>query len=127
MQRTLTVLPYAVRPSVDEHRTQRVGDGADVAAQQLGDRQADVRHKGQQQQCNEHAQIERQGCLDDFLHGALCHGRADEQNRADRGSQQTDAAVQDHDDTELDGVDADGLCNGQQDGGSDQDDGEPYP
>ena len=42
MQRTLTVLPYAVRLSVDEHRTQRVGDGADVAAQQLGDRQADV-------------------------------------------------------------------------------------
>ena len=46
---------------VDEHRTQRVGVGADVSAQQLGDRQADVRHKGQQQQCNEHAQVERQG------------------------------------------------------------------
>ena len=64
MQRTLTVSPYAVRPSVDEHRTQRVGDGADVAAQQLGDRQADVGHEGQQQQCNEHAQVERQGRLD---------------------------------------------------------------
>ena len=65
MQRTLTVLPYAVRPSVDEHRTQRVGDGADVAAQQLGDRKADVRHEGQQQQSDEHAQIERESSLDD--------------------------------------------------------------
>ena len=88
MQRTLTVLPYAVRPSVDEHRTQRVGDGADVAAQQLGDRQADVGHEGQQQQCNEHAQVERQGRLDDLFHRALCNGRADEQHSADRRSQQ---------------------------------------
>ena len=45
--------------SVDEHRAKRVSDGADVAAQQLGDGQADVRHEGQQQQSDEHAQIER--------------------------------------------------------------------
>ena len=102
---------------VDEHRAQRVCDGADVAAEQLGDGKADVGDEGQQQQGDEHAQVERQGGLDDLLHRALCHGRADEQDRADRGSQQTDATVQDHDDTELDGIDADGRCDGQQDRG----------
>ena len=61
--------------SVDEHRAKRIGDGADVAAQQLGDRKADVGHIGQEQQGDEHAQIERQGSLDDLLHGALCHSR----------------------------------------------------
>ena len=95
MQRTFAVLPYPVRPSVDEHRAQRVGDGADVAAQQLGDCQADIGHESQQQQCNEHAQVERQGRLDDLFHRALCNGRADEQHSADRRSQQADAAVQD--------------------------------
>ena len=99
---------------MNEHRAKRVGDGADVAAQQLRDSEADVRHIGQQQQSDEHAQIERESSLDDLLHGALRNGRADEQNRADRGSQQADTAVQDHDDTELDGVDADGGRNGQQ-------------
>ncbi len=52
---------------VDEHRAQRVCDGADVAAQQLGDSKADVGDVGQQQQCNEHAQVERQGRL--WSHG----------------------------------------------------------
>ena len=85
MQRTLTVLPYAVRPSVDEHRTQRVCDGADVTAEQLGDGKADIGDERQQQQGDEHAQVERQGGLDDLLHRALRHGRADEQDRADRG------------------------------------------
>ena len=102
---------------MNEHRAKRVGDGADVAAQQLRDSEADVRHEGQQQQSDEHAQIERESSFDDLLHGALRNGRADEQNRADRGSQQANAAVQDHDDTELDGVDADGGRDGQQDGG----------
>ena len=111
------------RTSVDEHRAKGIGDGADVAAQQLGDGQADVGDKGQQHQGDEHAQVERQGRLDHLFHRALCNGRADEQDRADRRSQQADAAVQHHDDTELDGVDANGGCNGQQDGGSDQDDG----
>ena len=46
---------------VDEHRTQRVCNGAYIAAQQLGDSKADVGDVGQQQQCNEHAQVERQG------------------------------------------------------------------
>ena len=91
---------------VDEHRTQRVCNGTDVAAQQLGNSKADVGDVGQQQQCNEHTQVERQGRLDHFLHGALCNGRADEQNGANGRSEQTDAAVQNHDDTELDGIDA---------------------
>ena len=86
------------RTSVDEHRTKGIGDGADVAAQQLGDGQADVGDKGQQQQGDEHAQVERQGRLDDLFHGTLCNGRADEQYRADRRSQQADSAVQHHDD-----------------------------
>ena len=68
---------------MNEHRAKRVGDGADVAAQQLRDRKADVRHIGQEQQSDEHAQIERESSLDDLLHGALRNGRADEQNRAD--------------------------------------------
>ena len=108
---------------VDEHRAQRVCNGTYIAAQQLGDSKADVGDVGQQQQCNEHAQVERQGCLDYLLHGTLCNGRTDEQNGANGRSQQTDAAVQNHDDTELDGIDADGGGDGQQDGGSDQDDG----
>ena len=64
---------------------QRVCDGAYIAAQQLGDSKANVGDVGQQQQCNEHAQVERQGCLDHLLHGALCNGRADEQNGANGG------------------------------------------
>ena len=49
---------------VDEHRAQRVCNGTYIAAQQLGDSKADVGDVGQQQQCNEHAQVERQGGLD---------------------------------------------------------------
>lgn len=91
--------------------------------EQLGNEQADIGNECDEQQSDDHAQIERQRRLDDLFHGALGHGRTDEQNCTYRRGQQTDAAVEHHHDTELDGIEADTRGDGQQNGSGDQDDG----
>ena len=85
--------------------------------------EADLRNKRNQNQRDEHAEIEGQCCLDHFLHRPFCHGRTDEQHRADRRREQADAAVEHHHDAELDRVNSHFQRNRKKDRRRDQDDG----
>ena len=92
------------------------------ATQYGGQPHADSRDKGNQQQCNDHAQIERKRRLDHTLHGHLGNGRANEKHCAYRRCQKADTAVKDNHDTELDWIQANGGCDWKQDWRCNQDD-----
>ena len=66
---------------------------AALLCQDLGKPKADGRHKGYEQQGDDHAQVKWQRRLHHPLHGHLGDGGADEEHGAHRRCQQSDAAV----------------------------------
>ena len=89
---------------------------------QIGKPKTDLRNKSDQQQRNDHAQIEWQGCFHYLLYRKLCHSRTDKKNTSDRRSKKSDSAVQDYHDSKLNRIDTDRNGNGKKDRRRDQDD-----
>src|SRR5262249_44437337 len=69
---------------------------------------------------DQHRHVEDQDASRDRLHGHLADRAADHHRRPDRRRQQADPEIEDHDDAEVNGVDAEGLDGRQEDWRADQ-------
>src|SRR5262249_11369971 len=88
--------------------------------QQLRQPERQRRHVGHQREHDQHRHVEDQDAARYRLHAHAADRASDHHRRPDRRREQADAEIENHDDAEVHGVDAEGLDHGQEDWRADQ-------